>query len=74
MHGDDGLPNYVPPYRISVFDPIVGEGFEVRLPKGTYILQGQSVDVCVEVEDYCKCEVTTYMSNDVPPKISFNLS
>jgi hypothetical protein len=28
------------------------------------------VDVCVEVEDYCKCEVPTYMSDDVPPKTS----
>ena len=44
------------PLKEQRADHIVGEGFEVRLPKG-HIQKGQLIDVCVEVAD---CRTSTY--------------
>jgi len=54
-------------------DPIVAEGFEVRLPKGK-VQERELIEVCVKVVDDRKCEVTTYTSDNNPPEILFNLS
>ncbi len=53
-------------------DPIVGEGFEVRLPKG-HIEEGESIDMCLEVADYHKCSSISYTTEDTPSEISFNV-